>query len=79
VLELICHTHSHNCIRTSGVHDWRRAAVAAVVTWSLVMVGISLGYGLDFLLGTLALERGMLPWLAIGSRVCFQNYSVCQG
>jgi hypothetical protein len=40
----------------------------AVVTWSLV-------YGLDFLLGALALERGTLPWLAIGSSVCFQNYS----
>ena len=43
------------------------------------MFGISLGYGLDFLLGMLALERGTLPWLAIGSRVCFQNYSICQG
>jgi hypothetical protein len=31
------------------------------------------GYGLDSLLGTLALERGTLPWLAIGSRVCFQK------
>ena len=39
-LELICHTHSHNCIRTSGAHDWRRVADAVVVTWSLVMVGL---------------------------------------
>jgi hypothetical protein len=58
------------------VHDWRKVAAAAVVTWSL-------GYGLDFLLGlwlfllgVLALEKGALPWLAIGF---LQNYSVCQG
>jgi hypothetical protein len=38
-----------------------------------------LGYGLDSLLGTLALEKSMLPWLAISSRVCVQNYSVRQG
>jgi hypothetical protein len=36
-------------------------------------LGLSLGYGLDFLLGlwlfllgALALEKGVLPWLAIG-------------
>jgi hypothetical protein len=27
-----------------------------------------LGYGLDSLLGVIALERRMLPWLAIGSK-----------
>ena len=37
------------------------------------------GYGLDYMIGTLALERGMLPWLAIGSSDCFQTYSVYQG
>jgi hypothetical protein len=38
-----------------------------------LLVGLSLGYGLDFLLGlwlfllgALALEKGALPWLAIG-------------
>ena len=38
-----------------------------------VLVGLSLGYGLEFLLGlwlfflgVLALEKGALPWLAIG-------------
>jgi hypothetical protein len=37
--------------------------------WSLVMVwNFCLGYGLDSLLGALALERRMLPWLAIGSK-----------
>jgi hypothetical protein len=42
-----------------------------LVFWFLV--GFSLGYGLDFLLGlwlfllgVLALEKGALPWLAIG-------------
>jgi hypothetical protein len=45
--------------------------------------GLSLGYGLDFLLGlwlfllgALALEKGVLPWLAIG---LLPNYFVCQG
>jgi hypothetical protein len=39
----------------------------------LLLVGLSLGYGLDFpldlwlfLIGVLALEKGVLPWLAIG-------------
>ena len=38
-----------------------------------IFVGLSLGYGLDFLLGlwlfflgALPLEKGALPWLAIG-------------
>ena len=38
-----------------------------------ILVGLSLGYGLEFLLclwlfflGVLALEKGALPWLAIG-------------
>ena len=38
-----------------------------------ILVGLSLGYGLDFLLGlwlfllgALASEKGALPWLAIG-------------
>jgi hypothetical protein len=37
------------------------------------LIGLSLGYGLNFLLGlwlfllgALALEKGVLPWLAIG-------------
>jgi hypothetical protein len=57
---------THNCIRTRSAHDCRTAIAATVVTWSL-------GYGLDFLLGlwlfllgALALEKGALPWLAIG-------------
>jgi hypothetical protein len=42
-----------------------------LVFW--LLVGLSLGYGLDvllglwlFFLGALALEKGALPWLAIG-------------
>jgi hypothetical protein len=38
-----------------------------------ILVGLSLGYGLEFLLvlwlfllGALSLEKGVLPWLAIG-------------
>jgi hypothetical protein len=49
--------------------------------WTFFGYGLDflLGYGLDSLLGMLALERDMLSWLAIGFKVCFQNYSVCQG
>jgi hypothetical protein len=54
------------------MHDWTRAATVAVVT-------LSLAYGLVSLLGALALERGTLLWLAIGSSDCFQNYYICQG
>jgi hypothetical protein len=60
-LELICHSHSHNCIKTSGAQVWRGSATAATAIGILVF-----GYGLDSLLGVLALERCMLPWLAIG-------------
>jgi hypothetical protein len=57
--------------KTSGVQVWRGSAAAATGFWFLV--GLSLGYGLDFLLdlwlfllSALALEKGVLPWLAIG-------------
>ena len=61
-------TDSHNCIRTSGAQVWRGSAVAAAATGILVLVGLSLGYGLDFLLsfwlfllGVLPLEKYVLP------------------
>jgi hypothetical protein len=39
--------------------------------WLLVMVwNFFLCYGLDYFLSTLALERDMLSWLAIGFKVC---------
>jgi len=61
---------------------WRGSATTTIATgiWSLVMVcTLCLGYGLDYVLGALDLERSMIPWLAIGSRVFFWNYSICQG
>jgi hypothetical protein len=81
-LELICHSHSHNCIKTSGAQVWRGSAVVATATRILVF-----GYGLDFLIwlwlgisfGMLPLERDTLPWLAIGFNIDFQNYFVYQG
>jgi hypothetical protein len=74
VLELIFHSHSHNCINTSGAQVWRGSAVAATAIGILVF-----GYGLDFLFGMLALERDMLHWLAIVFKMCFKNYVICQG
>ena len=48
-----------------------RVVVATTTTTSIFgfRLGLSLGYGLEFLLGMLALESGMLPWLDFGSRV----------
>ena len=62
-------------LKTSGAQVSRGIAAAT----GIFDFGLSLGYGLEFLLGTLALERGTLPLLAIGSRVFFPNYSLCQG
>ena len=58
--------------KTSGVQVWRGSATATAAA-GILSFGwtLSLGYGLDSLLGMLALERGTLPWLAIGSRVFF--------
>jgi hypothetical protein len=54
--------------KTSGAQVWRGSA--AVVSATRIL---AFGYGLEFLLGlwlfllgALALERGALPWLAIG-------------
>jgi hypothetical protein len=59
--------------KTSGAQVWRGTATAAAATgisvlawtFSWLWFGISLGLWL-FLLGALALEKGVLPWLAIG-------------
>jgi hypothetical protein len=68
------------CINLLSPQVWRVAAVATTATCIFSFrLRLSLGYGLYFLLGTLALDSGTLPWLAIGSNVCFQNYSLCQG
>jgi hypothetical protein len=61
--------------KTSGVQVWRGTvgAVVAIATGIWFWIGHSLSYGLDFLLdlwlfflGVLALDKGSLPWLAIG-------------
>jgi hypothetical protein len=72
-LELICHSYSHDCIRlvVRKFGDGVQLQLLQLRFW--LLVGLSLGYGLDFLLGLwlfllgpLALEKGALPWLAIG-------------
>jgi hypothetical protein len=50
-----------------------------VESYSCCSGDLVFGYGLDFLIGTLALERGTLPRLVIGSSDCFRNYFAYQG
>jgi hypothetical protein len=60
--ELIWTHTAHNCRNLVSAQVWRVAAVAATATCIFgFRLGLSLGYGLDFLLGTLALESGTLP------------------
>jgi hypothetical protein len=66
-----------NCINLVSVQVLRVVSIAATATCIFgFRLGLSLGYGLDFLLGTLALESDTLPRLAIRHRVCFRNYSL---
>jgi hypothetical protein len=59
--ELICTHTTRNCINSVSAQVLRVVAVVATATSIFgFRLGISLGYGLDFLIGTLALERGML-------------------
>jgi hypothetical protein len=62
------------------VQVWR-GVVATTIATDIFGLGLDFlfGYGLEFLPGTVSLERGMLPWLDIGSRVFFHNYSLFQG
>jgi hypothetical protein len=59
--ELICTHTTHNCRNSVSAQVWRIVAVATTATsifgFRLVL---SLGYGLDFLLGMIALESGTL-------------------
>jgi hypothetical protein len=48
-----------HCRNLVSAQVWR--VVAAATSIFGFRLGLSLGYGLDFLLGTLALESGMLP------------------
>ena len=51
-----------NHINLVCAHVWRLAAVVATATSIFgFRLGLSPSYGLDFLIGTLALESGMLP------------------
>jgi hypothetical protein len=60
--ELICTHTTRNCINSVSAQVWRVAAVATTTTSIFgFRIGLSLGYGLDFLLGMLALESGTLP------------------
>jgi hypothetical protein len=72
-LEIICHSYSHNCIRLV-VHKFGEGVQLQLLQLGFwLLVGLCLGYGLDFLLGlwlfllgALALEKDVLSWLAIG-------------
>ena len=78
VLELICHSHSHNCIRLV-VHKFGEGVqlqLLQLVFW--LLVGLFLGHGLEFLLGlwlfllgALALEkeRYVISWLYVVSGI----------
>ena len=75
--DLICTHTTRNCRNSISAQVWR--VVAAVATATSIFgfrLGLSLGYGLDFLPCVLDLERVMLHWLAIRPRVFFQNYSM---
>jgi hypothetical protein len=53
---------SAHCKNLVSAQVWRVAAAAATGTSIFCLrLGLSLGYGLEFLLGTLALESGTLP------------------
>jgi hypothetical protein len=65
--ELILTHTAHNCRNLVSAQVWRVATAATCIFG--FRLGLSLAYGLDFLLGALALESGTLPWLAIGSSV----------
>jgi hypothetical protein len=80
MLELIWTHTTQNFRNLVSVHVWR-VVVAAATSTSIFdfRLEIYLGYGLDFLLGTLALQSGTRPWLDFGSKVFFCKYSLCQG
>jgi hypothetical protein len=50
-LELICHSYSHNCIRLVVRKFGEGVQVQLLQLGFWLLVGLSLGYGLDFLLG----------------------------
>jgi hypothetical protein len=58
---------SAHCRNSVSAQVWRVVAAVATATVAIATsifgfrLGLSLGYGLEFLLGTLALESGTLP------------------
>jgi hypothetical protein len=75
--ELIWTHIACNCRNLVSAQVWRVATAAATATNIFgFSLGLSLGYGLEFLPCALALERGTLHLLAIRPRVYFQNYSM---
>jgi hypothetical protein len=65
--------HTHNCIRSVVRKFGERVQLQLLQLALWFWFRLSLGYGLDFLLDlwlflfcALALEKGVLPWLAIG-------------
>jgi hypothetical protein len=76
--------HLSQLHKASGAQVWRGVVVVvAAIGKFWFWLGLSFGYGLEFLLGrwlfllgALALERGMLPRLAISPKVFIQNYSL---
>jgi hypothetical protein len=62
MLELIFIHTACNCRNSVSAQVWRVVAVATTATSIFgFRLGLSRGYGLEFLLGTLALESGTLP------------------
>jgi hypothetical protein len=60
--DLICTHTARNCRNSVSAQIWRVVATAAIATSiSSFRLGPSLGYGLKFFIGTLALESGTLP------------------
>ena len=71
------HKSSAHCRNLVSAQVWRVAAAATTTTCIFdFRLGLSLGYGLEFLPCALALERGTLHLLAIRHRLFFQNYSL---
>jgi hypothetical protein len=70
-------THSSHLQKFSCAQVWRVVAAATTATCVFIFsLGLSFGYGLDFMLGMLTLESDTLPLLVIGTRVFFHNYSL---
>jgi hypothetical protein len=73
IIEIIWTHTTHNCKNLVSTQVWRVAATATTATTATCIfgfrIGLSLGYGLEFIPCALALERGTLHLLAIGSRV----------